>query len=375
MLRGGRQTDRGMGRRVAHPHHAVVSVAGVRGRDCRAGRRAGGSSRFDLSARADARQVPHVRRALHRRPYGRHHTAEPAPSRSGPMASTSRSSTCGTSTRCSAPTGVTQKWMQLWEGDYTRALPQRPARASPSRASAGRSPRHSPTGRSLSERRHRGQFYTGSGVDPRPSGQQDSCPRAPRTGTHPVEPRGQHLPERAARDVGGHFDAELRLTGRRRASNHQAVWVYPKSPTTPYRSPDSQAQQSRYLLLDPRATDSDGRSGRDEWWFVIERNWPSEFDPYRHGDWGRLVNFHNVAGDVGWDRQRRLRTRAHLAQGARSGVRARIRARANAGTPRTITHVEPSRHKAAAVVAVGAIVGALALAGGWLWLRRTKRRT
>ena len=85
------------------------------------------------------------------------------------------------------------------------------------------------------------------------------------------------------------------------ASNYQSVWVYPKSPTTPYRSPDSQHQQSRYLLLDPRATDSDGRAGRDEWWFVIERNWPSDFDQNRHGNWGRLVNFHNVAGDVGWD--------------------------------------------------------------------------
>ena len=85
------------------------------------------------------------------------------------------------------------------------------------------------------------------------------------------------------------------------ASNYQSVWVYPTSPTTPYRSPDSQHQQSRYLLLDPRVSDADGRAGRDEWWFVIERNWPSGFDPQAHGDWGRLVNFHNVAGDVGWD--------------------------------------------------------------------------
>ena len=84
------------------------------------------------------------------------------------------------------------------------------------------------------------------------------------------------------------------------ASNYQAVWVYPKSPTTPYRSPDSHHQQSRYLLLDPRARDSDGRAGRDDWWFVIERNWPTGFDQYEHGAWGMFVNFHNVAGDVGW---------------------------------------------------------------------------
>ena len=85
------------------------------------------------------------------------------------------------------------------------------------------------------------------------------------------------------------------------ASNYQSVWVYPKSPTTPYRSPDSSRQQSRYLLLDPRARDSDGRVGQDDWWFVIERSWPADFDPNRHGNWGRQVNFHNVAGDVGWD--------------------------------------------------------------------------
>ena len=27
----------------------------------------------------------------------------------------------------------------------------------------------------------------------------------------------------------------------------------------------------------------------------------SSFDPYKHGEWGRLVNFHNVQNDVGWD--------------------------------------------------------------------------
>jgi hypothetical protein len=85
------------------------------------------------------------------------------------------------------------------------------------------------------------------------------------------------------------------------SSNHQAVWVYPKSHTTPYRSPDSCRCRARYLLLDPRSTDADGRRGRDDWWFVIQRNWPTSFDPYRHGAWGRLVNFHNVAGDVGWN--------------------------------------------------------------------------
>jgi hypothetical protein len=83
------------------------------------------------------------------------------------------------------------------------------------------------------------------------------------------------------------------------ASNYNAVWVYPKSPTTPYRSPDSAHQQTRYLLLDPRATDAEGRTGNDDWWFVIERMWPSDYPANNHGGWGREVNFHNVAGDSG----------------------------------------------------------------------------
>ena len=85
------------------------------------------------------------------------------------------------------------------------------------------------------------------------------------------------------------------------SSNYQGVWVSSNSPATPHRSNDSCHSQGRYLLLDPRVSDADGRAGRDQWWFVIERKWPSGFDPQAHGDWGRLVNFHNVAGDVGWD--------------------------------------------------------------------------
>lgn len=83
------------------------------------------------------------------------------------------------------------------------------------------------------------------------------------------------------------------------ASNYNSLWIYPKSPTTPYRSPDSYKQQSRYLLLDPRYTDADGRVGKDEWWFIIERNWPASYDSTQHGQWGRETNFHNVGGDAG----------------------------------------------------------------------------
>jgi hypothetical protein len=83
------------------------------------------------------------------------------------------------------------------------------------------------------------------------------------------------------------------------SSNLQAVWIYGKSPTTPYRSPDSQHQVSRYLLLDPRVTDANGNRGNDDWWFVIQRYWPSSYQPSNHGDWGLEANFHNVAGDAG----------------------------------------------------------------------------
>src|SRR5687767_10649610 len=83
------------------------------------------------------------------------------------------------------------------------------------------------------------------------------------------------------------------------ANNYQAVWLMGKSPTTPYRSPDSQRHVQRYLLLDPRHRDAEGRRGRDEWWFVIERYWPKSYDSKNHGKWGAQVNFHNVAGDAG----------------------------------------------------------------------------
>jgi hypothetical protein len=83
------------------------------------------------------------------------------------------------------------------------------------------------------------------------------------------------------------------------SDDFQAVWLYPKSPTTPYRSPDSFKQQTRYLLLDPRYTDADGRRGHDEWWFIIERNWPASYQSANHGEWGASANFHNVAGDAG----------------------------------------------------------------------------
>jgi hypothetical protein len=83
------------------------------------------------------------------------------------------------------------------------------------------------------------------------------------------------------------------------ASNYNAVWLVGKSATTPYRSPDSYKRQARYLLLDPRAKDADGRQGNDDWWFVIERYWPGDYPASNHGRWGRQVNFHNVAGDAG----------------------------------------------------------------------------
>ena len=155
------------------------------------------------------------------------------------------------------------------------------------------------------------------------------------------------------------------------ASNYQAVWVYPKSPTTPYRSPDSHHQQSRYLLLDPRARDSDGRVGRDEWWFVIERNWPTDFDQYEHGAWGTLVNFHNVAGDVGWNTGSPVSALA-LTWGRTPAPSFALEYNdgKNAGAPRKPVAAKSSGAKAKAVIAVGALVGAAAPAGGSRWLRR-----
>ena len=46
---------------------------------------------------------------------------------------------------------------------------------------------------------------------------------------------------------------------------------------------------------------SAGRAGRDDWWFVIQRYWPASYSPSNHGNWGREVNSHNVAGDAGPD--------------------------------------------------------------------------
>jgi hypothetical protein len=73
-------------------------------------------------------------------------------------------------------------------------------------------------------------------------------------------------------------------------------WMYPTSPATPYRSPSSGREIARYLLLDPRYKDADGRVGKDEWWFIVERFYPSSYAP-NVGD--RDPNFHNVAGDAG----------------------------------------------------------------------------
>lgn len=72
-------------------------------------------------------------------------------------------------------------------------------------------------------------------------------------------------------------------------------WFYPASPTTPYTAPNGSAA-TRYLLLDPRFTDSAGRRGNDDWWFIVERSWP---DDYRPDTSDRDVNFHNAPGDAG----------------------------------------------------------------------------
>lgn len=72
-------------------------------------------------------------------------------------------------------------------------------------------------------------------------------------------------------------------------------WIYPQSPTTPYNAPNGKPPQ-RYLLLDPRYTDSAGRKGNDEWWFIVERFWPTDYHPDTSD---RDPNWHNAPGDAG----------------------------------------------------------------------------
>ena len=282
--------------------------------------------------------------------------------------------------------GVTQKWMQLWEGDYTRALPQI-ARQGFTLTRIGRTLSEALADRPTSVgTTAEDQFYTGSGEDLGP-------------------PSAKKLPARTAdaalipSSLGGNTSPpdpietwEITLTPNYVspadgvASNYQSVWVYPKSPTTPYRSPDSEHQQSRYLLLDPRATDSDGRMGRDEWWFVIERNWPSDFNQYEHGAWGFLVNFHNVAGDVGWNTGSPVSALA-LTWGRtpapsfaleyqevtppKPEPQPRTTPTTTVAVPPTLDVSSPPRDK---TVVVWIAIGAVALVGGSLWLWRTKRR-
>jgi hypothetical protein len=197
--------------------------------------------------------------------------------------------------------GVTQKWVQVWEGDYTRALPQ-VARQSFVLTRIGKTladalaDRPSAIGSTVP-----GQFYTGSGVDLGPPSVARIESRSATAARIPTSLGGNTSPP------GPLETYEIKLTPNYvsprdgAASNLQSVWVYPKSPTTPWRSPDSLHEQARYLLVDPRSTDSDGRRGQDEFWMVVERKWPSALDPSEHGSWGLLLNFHNVAGDVGWD--------------------------------------------------------------------------
>ena len=197
--------------------------------------------------------------------------------------------------------GVTQKWLQVLEGDYTRALPE-VARQSFVLTRIGKT-----LAEALADRPSAigstapGQFYTGSGVDLGPPSVARIASRSATAARIPASLGGNTSPP------GPLATYEIKLTPNYvsprdgAASNFQSVWVYPKSPTTPWRSPDSLHEQARYLLVDPRSTDSDGRRGQDEFWLVVERKWPSAFDPSAHGNWGLLLNLHNVAGDVGWD--------------------------------------------------------------------------
>jgi hypothetical protein len=195
--------------------------------------------------------------------------------------------------------GETQRWMQLWEGDYTQDL-QRVATQELVLTRIGRTLHEALLDRPRLTGSTDDARYSGSGVDLGP-------PALTKVGT--VSAADARVPE----SLGGNTSApdplavyRVKLTPNyvlpsdNPSSNYQAFWAYARSPTTPWRSPDSFHHQQRYLLVDPRSTDADGRRGVDEFWLVIERRWPSSYDPSEHGRWGTLVNLHNVAGDVGW---------------------------------------------------------------------------
>jgi hypothetical protein len=191
--------------------------------------------------------------------------------------------------------------MQLWDGDYTQDL-QRPAAQDFVLTRVGRTLHEALLDRPrLIGTTAHGQRYTGSGVDLGP-------PSLTPIGT--VSAAAAQVPD----SLGGNSSPpdpleayRVRLTPNYvspmddPSSNLQAVWAYARSPTTPWRSPDSLHHVARYLLVDPRSKDSQGRPGVDEFWLVIQRRWPASFDPKEHGKWGTLVNLHNVAGDVGWN--------------------------------------------------------------------------
>lgn len=90
------------------------------------------------------------------------------------------------------------------------------------------------------------------------------------------------------------------------ASDIESVWVYARS-TESYHPPNG-TDPYTVLLLDPRMKDLTGKAGCDEWYFAIRRDWPTSYDPTKHGDFATQANFHNVAtneppnsgGGVGW---------------------------------------------------------------------------
>jgi hypothetical protein len=192
----------------------------------------------------------------------------------------------------------TQRWMQLWEGDYTQDL-QQVATQDLVLTRIGRTLQEAlldrPTLAGKSAER-----YSGTGENLGPPGL-TAIGTVPAAATRvPASLGANDLPPDPLDAYQVKLTPNYVLPSDDLSSNYQAVWAYARSPTTPWRSPDSHHVQGRYLLVDPRSKDEDGRAGADEAWLVIERRWPSSFDPSAHGRWGTLVNLHNVAGDVGW---------------------------------------------------------------------------
>jgi hypothetical protein len=109
-----------------------------------------------------------------------------------------------------------------------------------------------------------------------------------------------------------------------------AVWLYATSANTPAKAPNGSGV-GRYLDF----------QAQDEWWIVVNRYWPSSFDPNVYtGGFGTEANGHNVAGDNGNNSS--SSPNGGVGWGFGSGVSA-LRVGWNPGDPSPCVMVEPAK--------------------------------